>query len=326
MVDLDFIIVNWNTKQLLLDCLHSIHSTVTDISYQIYVVDNGSIDDSVKAVREQFPRVIVIENQENKGFAAAVNQALGKNAATYSVLINTDTLLHKNAIRVMYSFMNQRKDVGIAGAQLEKPDGTRQHSYDNYPTLATELFNKSLLQWLFPYRYPSKKQSIVQPMEVESVIGACMMIRNEAIKNVGKLDEDYFFFLEETDWCYRMQKAGWKVYHVPEARVIHLGGQSKKMAPWQSQIEYCRSLYIFFKKNRTIVSYRVFRTFYLVKILINFIANFISNVLVLFQNRKLRYRLSLYAMLLGWHLLLCPDWMGLKPRGKRIYEENASYH
>ncbi|HHT9145817.1 MAG: glycosyltransferase, partial [Candidatus Brocadiaceae bacterium] len=118
MVDLDFIIVNWNTRQLLLDCLHSIHSTVTDISYQIYVVDNGSIDDSVKAVREQFPQVIVIENQENKGFAAAVNQALEKNAATYSVLINTDTLLHKNAIRVMYSFINQRKDVGIVGAQL----------------------------------------------------------------------------------------------------------------------------------------------------------------------------------------------------------------
>ena len=89
-------------------------------------------------------------------------------------------------------------------------------------------------------------------MEVESVIGACMMIRNEAIKNVGKLDEDYFFFLEETDWCYRMQKAGWKVYHVPEARIIHLGGQSKKMAPWQSQIEYCRSLYIFFKKTNPV--------------------------------------------------------------------------
>ena len=139
-----------------------------------------------------------------------------------------------------------------------------------------------------------------------------MMIRNEAIKNVGKLDEDYFFFLEETDWCYRMQKAGWKVYHVPAARVVHLGGQSKKMAPWQSQIEYCRSLYIFFKKNRPIVSYRIFRTFYLVKILINFIANFISNVFVLFQNRKLRYRLSIYAMLLWWHVLLCPDWLGLK--------------
>ena len=326
MIDMRFIIVNWNTRQLLIDCIDSIYKTVKYINYQICVVDNGSRDDSIAAVREQFPQVIVIENQENKGFAAAVNQALGKNAAIHSVLINTDTLLHKNAIRVMYSFMEQHKDAGIAGAQLEKPDGTRQHSYDNYPTLATELLNKSLLQWFFPYKYPSKKQSIVQPMEVESVIGACMMIRNEAIKNVGKLDEDYFFFLEETDWCYRMQKAGWKVYHVPEARVIHLGGQSKKMAPWQSQIEYCRSLYIFFKKNRTIVSYRVFRTFYLVKILINCIANFISNVFVLFQNRDLRYRLSTYAMLLGWHLLLCPDWMGLKPKRKRIYEGDASYH
>ncbi|HHT9116678.1 MAG: glycosyltransferase [Planctomycetes bacterium] len=326
MIDLRFIIVNWNTRQLLIDCIDSIYKTVKYINYQICVVDNGSRDDSIAAVREQFPHVIVIENQENKGFAAAVNQALGKNAATYSVLINTDTLLHKNAIHVMYSFMEQHKDVGIVGAQLEKPDGTRQHSYDNYPTLATELLNKSLLQWFFPYKYPSKKHPIEQPTEVESVIGACMMIRNEAIKNVGKLDEDYFFFLEETDWCYRMQKAGWKVFHLPEARVIHLGGQSKKMAPWQSQIEYCRSLYIFFKKNRTIVSYRVFRTFYLVKILINLIANFISNVFVLFQNRDLRYRLSLYAMLLGWHLLLCPDWMGLKPKGKRIYEGDASYH
>ena len=194
MVDLCFIIVNWNTRQLLLDCIDSIYTTVIGFNYQIYVVDNGSVDDSVKAVRERFPQVIVIENQENKGFAVAVNQALGKDATTYSVLINTDTLLHKNAIRVMHSFMEQHKDVGIVGSQLEKPDGTRQHSYDNYPTLATELFNKSLLQWLFPYRYPSKKQSIVQPMEVESVIGACMMIRNEAIKNVGKLDEDYFFF------------------------------------------------------------------------------------------------------------------------------------
>lgn len=326
MIDLRFIIVNWNTRQLLIDGIDSIYKTVKYINYQICVVDNGSRDDSVKAVREQFPQVIVIENQENKGFAAAVNQALGKNAATYSVLINTDTLLHKNAIRVMYSFMEQHKDVGIVGAQLEKPDGTRQHSYDNYPTLATELFNKSLLQWFFPYKYPSKKHPIVQPAEVDSVIGACMMIRNEAIENVGKLDEDYFFFLEETDWCYRMQKVGWKVFHLPEARVIHLGGQSKKMAPWQSQIEYCRSLYIFFKKNRPLASYLLLRIFYPVKILGNFIANLVGNLIVFFQNRKLRYRLSTYTVLLGWHLLLCPDWMGLKPKRKRIYGEDATYH
>lgn len=321
--DLNFIIINWNTRQLLLDCIKSIYETVIDLRYLIQVVDNGSNDDSVKAVHEQFPQVSVIENQENRGFAAAVNQVLRENTALYSVLLNTDTLLHKDAIQVMYSFMERHNNVGIAGAQLQKPDGTRQHSYDNHPTLATELFNKSLLRWLFPSRYPSKKQAITQPLEVESVIGACMMIRNDAVRHVGKLDEDYFFFLEETDWCYRMQKAGWKVYHLPDAWITHLGGQSKKKAPWQSQIEYCRSLYIFFKKNRSTFSYTMIRIVYVVKIMVNLAANLMGNLSVLFLNKKLRYRLSTYFKLFLWHLLLCPDWMGLKPvKNKR--RENHS--
>lgn len=315
MIALNFIIVNWNTRQLLIDCISSVHTTVTDIGYHISVVDNGSGDDSVKAVHDQFPQVFVIQNRENRGFAAAVNQALEKNITTYtySVLLNTDTLLQKGAVQAMYSFMEQHKDAGIAGAQLQKPDGTRQHSYDNHPTLATELFNKSLLRWLFPEKYPSKKMLAKQPIEVESVIGACIMIRNKAIEDVGELDEDYFFFLEETDWCYRMQKAGWKVYHIPDAKVIHLGGQSKKMAPWQSQVEYCRSLYTFFGKNRSTFSYIILRTFYLAKITLNLATNVIGNVFVFFQNEKLRYRLSIYYKLFLWHLFLCPDWMGLKP-------------
>lgn len=313
--DLNFIIVNWNTRELLLDCIRSIYTTVTGISYHISVVDNGSGDDSIKAVHEQFPQVFVIENLENRGFAAAVNQALEKNItnSTYSVLLNTDTLLQNDAIPVLYSFMERHKDTGIVGAQLQKADGARQHSYDNHPTLATELFNKSLLRWLFPEKYPSKKLQAIHPVEVESVIGACMMVRNTAIEDVGKLDEEYFFFLEETDWCYRMQKAGWKVYHVPDARVVHLGGQSKKRAPWQSQVEYCRSLYTFFRKNRSTFSYIMLRTFYLIKISLNLAINAIGNVFVFFQNKKLRYRLSIYYKLFLWHLFMCPDWMGLKP-------------
>ena len=313
MFDLHLIIVNWNTRQLLIDCINSIYTTVTNLSYQINVVDNGSTDDSVRAVRERFTEVLITENPENRGFAAAVNQVLDEDIAKYSVLLNTDTILQKDAIHILYSFLEQHKDVGIAGAQLQKPDGTRQHSYDNYPTLATELFNKSLLRWFSPSKYPSKKQEIIHPVKVESVIGACLMIRNDAIKQVGKLDEDYFFFIEETDWCYRMQKAGWKVYHVPDAKVIHLGGESKRRAPWQSQIEYCRSLYIFFEKNKSAPSYITFRTFYLGKIILNLIANGIGNLFVLFQNHKMRYRLMIYSRLFWWHLLLCPDWMGLRP-------------
>lgn len=314
MTDLSFIIVNWNTRHLLIDCINSIYSTVRKLNYLIYVVDNGSRDDSVKAVREHFPGVIIIENQENRGFAAAVNQALKKIDTRYAILLNTDTILHEDAINLLYSFMEGHKEAGIVGAQLQKLDGTKQHSYDNYPTLAIEVFNKSLLRILFPHRYPSKRQTVTQPIEVESVIGACLMIRNEAVKQVGMLDEDYFFFFEETDWCYRMQKAGWKVYHIPDAKVTHLGGQSKKMAPWQSQIEYCRSLYTFFRKNQSPLSYILFRIFYLIKIVLNFISNLIVNVSVFFQHQKIRYRLLIYFKLLWWHLLLCPEWMGLKPR------------
>lgn len=310
--DLCFIIVNWNTRKLLIDCIDSIYSTVRNHSYDIYVVDNGSSDGSTRAVQESFPRVLIVENKENRGFAAAVNQALGKNTAIYSVLLNTDTVLQKNAIHILFSFLEQHKDAGIVGAQLQKPDGIKQHSYDNYPSLLTELFNKSLLQWFFPNTYPSKKQATMQPIEVESVIGACLMVRNEAVKQVGTLDEDYFFFLEETDWCLRMHKAGWKVYHVPDARVTHLGGQSKKKAPWQSQVEYCRSLYVFLKKNRSALSYLIFRILYFLKIIINLAANFIGNVGVLFQNQKMRYRLQIYYRLFLWHILFCPDWMGLK--------------
>jgi GT2 family glycosyltransferase len=253
----------------------------------------------------------------NRGFAAAVNQALEENLARYTVLLNTDSVLQKGAIHTLYTFMEQHSDSGMAGAQLIKPDGTRQHSYDNYPSLATELFNKSLLRMFFPRKYPSKKQVLNQPVEVESVIGACLMVRNETVKQVGRLDENYFFFLEETDWCYRIRKAGWKIYHVPDARVIHLGGESKKMAPWQSQVEYCHSLYVFFKKNRSGLSYIVLRILYVIKIVLNLIANIIGNMFVLFQSRKQRYRLMIYSKLFWWHLLFCPDWMGLKPINKK---------
>ncbi|MDR4508538.1 MAG: glycosyltransferase family 2 protein [Candidatus Brocadiaceae bacterium] len=318
MRDLRFIIVNWNTRKLLLDCIESIHATVKEFNFEVYVVDNGSEDDSVPMLRNHFPQVFVIENRENQGFAAAVNQALKDNTASYVVLLNTDAQLCDNTIQVMHAFMQQHTDVGIAGAQLLKPDGTKQNSFDNYPTLATEFLNKSLLRMIRPQKYRSKKQNITNPIEVESVIGACLMIRNEALKQVGTLDEAYFFFVEETDWCLRMQKTGWKVFHVPDAKVIHLGGESKKRAPWQSQIEYCRSLYIFFRKHRSYSAYITFRVCYLIKIYINLILNLIGNLCVLFRHTKLRYRLTTYSRLFLWHLLFCPEWMGLKPLKRKI--------
>jgi hypothetical protein len=296
----------------LINCLNSVYKTVKDVDYKICVVDNNSTDGSQEAIRKHFPEVDLIENRTNTGFAHANNQALKIMQSRFTVLLNSDTILQEEAIKNLLTFMNGSPEAGIAGVQLLNDDGSKQNSIDNFPSLETEIFNKSILRLLFPNKYPSKGRSYTSPIEVDSVIGACMMVRKEAMEEVGVLDEDYFIFLEETDWCFRMQKKGWKVYHVPDARVIHSSGYSKKKNPWESQIEYYKSLYMFFRKNRGVVPYIVLRILKPFKIVINLILNVFGNLITLFQIERLRNRLLKYYKLLIWHLLLCPESMGIR--------------
>ena len=230
-----------------MDCLDSIYKTVTDIEWEIYVVDNNSTDGSQAEVKKRFPEVKLIENETNTGFGYANNQALRIMQGRFAVLLNSDAVLKENSVKRLLAFMTTTPRAGIAGVQLLNDDGSRQNSIDNFPSSETEIFNKSILRLFFPGKYPSKNMSYKDPIEVDSVIGACMMVRKEAIGDVGVFDEDYFIFLEETDWCFRMYKKGWKVYHVPDAEVFHLSGHSKKKNPWRSQIEYYISLYKFFR-------------------------------------------------------------------------------
>lgn len=314
MVDISFIIVNWNTRDILIDCLNSIYKTVSEIDFEIYVVDNNSTDGSQEAVRKKFPLIKLIENKTNTGFAHANNQALSLMNGRFAVLLNSDAILIDNSIKTLLTFMNNSPSVGIAGVQLLNKDGTRQNSIDNFPSTETEIFNKSILRFLFPEKYPSKNRNRQNPLEVDSVIGACMMIRKEAMNDVGIFDEDYFFFLEETDWCYRMSKKGWKVFHVPDARVFHLSGHSKKKVPWRPQIEYHRSLYKYYKKNKSTASYITIRILKPLKIFVNFILNLLKNLITLFQNENARKKLLNYYKLLIWHLFFCPDNMGIEKK------------
>lgn len=314
MVDISFIIVNWNTRDILIDCLNSIYKTVTDIDQEIYVVDNNSTDGSQEAVKNGFPDVKLIENSTNTGFAHANNQAISVMQGRFAVLLNSDAVLQEDAIENLLNFMNNTPGAGIAGVQLLNEDGSRQNSIDNFPSLETEILNKSILRFFFPDKYPGKGSIYHNPIEVDSVIGACMMVRKEAIDEAGFLDEDYFIFLEETDWCFRMHKKGWKVYHVPDARVLHLSGHSKKKTPGESQIEYYKSLYKFFRKNKDPVSCLMLRILKPCKLLINLFLNILGNLITLFQNETLRNRLLKYHKLLMWHLLLCPDNMGIQKK------------
>jgi hypothetical protein len=280
-------------------------------------VDNASQDDSVEQVKQNYPQVRLIENNINKGFAGACNLALRQTTSPYILILNTDIILKPKAVSLLLSFLQQRSDVGLVGGQLFHPNGLKQNSFDNFPTLLTELTNKSLLRLLFPHRYPSKYRVYDEPLEVESVIGACMMVRFQAIQQVGFLDEDYFFFLEETDLCFRLHKAGWKIYHLPAAQIVHFQGQSAQLEGSKARIEYYRSRYLFFKKNYGYFSLTLLVAGVVFRLLGNTLFIILLNLFTLFRLSPYRAKARLYGLLLLWHLCLCPASMRLRSREEK---------
>lgn len=317
-MDASIIIINWNTKDLLINCLNSIYKTIKNLTFEIWVVDNGSSDGSALAIKAHFPDVKIIENKENLGFAKANNQALRQIKGRYAVLLNSDTILTDGAIETIIRFMEKDKTIGICGGQLLNADETRQNSIANIPTLYTELLNKSLLRKLFPKKYLGKEHHFKEPIEVESIIGACMVVRKEAIDDVGLMDEDYFFFFEETDWCLNMKKKGWKIYHHPGAKIYHLQGQSAGKVNIRARIEYWRSRYLFFEKNYDKKQLFLLKIGLFIKLVINMLISTILNILLLFRNKKIKERFILNLRLINWHLKGRPLNYGLRETNRKI--------
>lgn len=299
-MDISIIIVNWNTKALLLDCLASVCETVKSISLELWLVDNASVDGSVEAVKDVYPDVNIIQNKKNLGFAVANNRALIKIQGRYALLLNTDTVLTNGAVGKLYDFMESNPEVGIAGGQLLNQDGSKQNSIANFPSLLTLICNESFLQILFPNKFPGKRKAITRPIEVDSCIGACLLVRKKAMDEAGLLDENYFFFLEETDWARRMKQAGWKVCFVPAARIFHLQGQSVGHEA-ESRIMFYRSRYIYFKKWHP-RSYWLVRLIIFVRLLVNICLNLSGVVCTLGLLAGTRKKLSVYLRLLLRHL------------------------
>jgi GT2 family glycosyltransferase len=312
MTEPSIVIVNWNTRGMLLKCLESVYETIKGRNFDTWVVDNGSTDGSPGAVRERFSRVRLIENSENLGFARANNQALELIQSPYVVLLNSDIVLTPSALETIIDFMDRKKDTGICGPQLLNEDGTKQNSIASIPTLATELLNKSLLRRLFPEKYPGKELDIKEPMEVESIVGACMVVRKKAIESVGLLDEDFFFFLEETDWCKRMRDKGWKILHHPGSRVYHVQGGSARLTNVRARVEYWRSRYTFFRKHRGLAARLLLAAGLSVRLLANFVAALLYGAVTLFTSARALERLRLYSTLMAWHLSGRPASWGLR--------------
>jgi len=300
-MDISIIIVNWNTKDLLRNCLNSIYGTVQGIAFEIIVVDNASHDGSVAMLREEFSQVTIIENTTNRGFGAANNQALGIMKGRYALLLNTDTILTKGAVYELFSFMEAHPDVAMACGQLLNADGSKQNSIASFPTLLTLFLNTSLLEYLFPKHYPSKRYNHNGPIEVGSGIGACLIVRKQAIDEVGRFDERYFFFFEETDWALQMKTAGWKIYHVPSAFIYHLQGQSIGRDS-RSRIEFYRSRYQFFRKWKSRSYYQLVSFVIFVRTIINWLLTSFGNLVTLFTNKNLRNKWIVNSKLILWHL------------------------
>jgi len=249
--DLSIVIVNWNTRNLLAQCLGSVYDTVSDLDFEIIVVDNASTDGSVEMVRERFLQVRLIQNTENVGFARANNQAIALSRGRYMLLFNSDAIATLGAIQALVVLADVEPRAGIVGARLLNPDGSFQASHTPFPTLwqefliLTGLGRLSRGRW-YPSRGPEEDKG---PQVVDYVGGACLLVRRQAVEEVGGLDEGYFMYAEEVDWCYRMKQAGWQVWYQPAAKVIHLGGGSSQNRRPQREAGLYRSRVRFFRKH-----------------------------------------------------------------------------
>ncbi len=299
-MDLSFIIVNWNTKELLSDCLESIFRTVTALSYEVIVVDNASADGSVDLLTQKYPQVKTIANRENRGFGAANNQAFAGMKGKYALLLNTDAVLTQGAVQKLWMFAEANPRAAIVCGQLQNADGSKQNSIAAFPTLLTLAINTSLLEYLFPGKYPSKRYDHTGPLAVDSAIGACMMIRKQALDEVSFFDDRYFFFFEETDMAYAMKRAGWQIYQVPDALIYHLQGQSIGHNA-RSRIEFYRSRYQFLRKWKPRCEYLVAAAVIFIRLVATFLVNVLGVAATLGLIKNIRQKTAVYWEILKWH-------------------------
>jgi GT2 family glycosyltransferase len=251
--EVSIIIVNWNTRELLAECLESVRSSVGTSerwNVQTLVVDNASQDGSAAMMRERFPWVTLIENGQNLGFARGNNQGISRAEGRYVLLLNPDTVVHSGALGALVAFMGTHPSAGAAGARLINPDGSLQASCHPMLSPGREFWRLLFLERIWPRAtYPMHRWDDSTPRRVEVIKGACMMLRRTALEQVGSFDESYFMYTEEVDLCYRLTQAGWELWYAPQAQVIHYGEASSHQAAEAMYVQLYRSKVQFYRKH-----------------------------------------------------------------------------
>jgi GT2 family glycosyltransferase len=254
--EISFVIVNYNSIELLLNLLESIRKTTGVVSQEIIIIDNNSEDNSVEIIQSKYPEILLIQNHKNMGFGFACNQGIKVSRGAYVLLLNSDTELFPDTIANVQKHIltdDVNENTGIYGFKLLNPDGTLQYSMGRFPTICStilDMFKPASKRKVYTRGYDKIRQ-------VDWVTGACMFIDRKIFGNIGLFDENYFMYYEETDFCFRAKRAGWKVLFHPGISVIHKHPHARKKSkvPLKIKIEIRRSHLYFFRKNRNYISF-----------------------------------------------------------------------
>jgi len=254
-MDLSVVTVSYNTRKLLRECLASVFSTLgSGLRFEVIAVDNASSDGSVAMIQDSFPAVRVLANSENVGFAAGSNQGIRESSGRYVILLNPDTVATDGALAEMERLMEERSEVGAVGPSLLFPDGSFQHSAFTFPTLPMILLdffplNHRFLNSRLNGRYPRAWYEKGEPFAIDHPLGAALMVRRSVVDEVGLLDEGFFMYCEEIDWCMRIKRAGWTILCCPAAEIVHHVGQSTAQFRDDMYVELHRSRYRLYRKQ-----------------------------------------------------------------------------
>jgi len=254
-MDISVVIVNYNVRDFLNNALVSVYKALEGLEGEVFVVDNASDDGSCEMVIQSFPQAHLIANDVNVGFAKANNQALSLSRGKYLLLLNPDTIVQEDTFRILMDFFNANPDVGMAGCKILNPDGTLQLACRrSFPTPWVAFTKVSGLSSMFGStklfgRYNLTYLNPDESYEVDAISGSCMMIRRDVFESVGGLDESFFMYGEDLDWCYRVQKAGWKVFYVADTKIIHYKGESTRRSDIDELKIFYRAMRLFVQKH-----------------------------------------------------------------------------
>lgn len=305
--DVSIVIVSWNAKKFLKQCLRSVYDTIREITFEVWVADNNSSDGSPEMVRKKFPQTKLICTGDNLGFAKANNICIKKSRGRYLCLINSDVKLVNDSIEVMLSYIDKHPEVGMLGPKVINPDKTLQQSVRNFPTYWNAFSGALALDTIFPKSQlfgncPTPLLANDSPRNVDVLLGCFWMVRREALNDVGLLDERFFMYREDVDWCKRFKLAGWKVVYFPKVEAIHYGGGSSSNAPIECYVEMKRSSLLFWKKfhGRFGILYISIITF--LHEIIRIVRGIILYVIKPSERRKFGYRIKRSMACISWLL------------------------